>query len=247
MSWKDCRARESVRPEPGRIAPTLSRPRLPSSATCPGSGPTARLTRHEWLPKPLRELLLQPLHVISKQFRIMIPDPPKRHSQRSPLEFPLQLLHEDPGCGQKAMPTFMDRAPGALRVAPQNGQNTEPLSMIFMEPVCDVNTQAPAAAAALLGVEHISDRCTRASCTLKPQADHLRTRHLQDADLMGPAKIQNVPIHVHIGCGAEVPGVLIQDALDHGQDSLAPGIISPGCRLPASLNHLPKSFHSSPE
>jgi hypothetical protein len=98
---------------------------------------------------------------------------------------------------------------------------------IVLEPIGQFPADGLAAVLPGGGIQAGSEGCSGGSCPAQPQTFHFRTGDLQQADVMLQAQLKNGLVNGRIGGGAALPGILIEDALDDGDESAAP-VISGG-------------------
>ena len=170
---------------------------------------------------PPREQTLERSQVEAVQLRVMVTDGQEDWGVPALPQFALELLHQQPRALAQAVIAQVHGAAGTLRVAAEHGGQSVTLVKIDLDAGCGVLRQRPAARDAGAVVERIANALARCALAGKTEDMDFRAGHLKQSDLVVVTDLHETTVQRRGAGGAVVARILVEQALDDGDDAPA--------------------------
>lgn len=174
---------------------------------------------------PSPQNVSEPLKILLQQFRIMIAYAFERGVQVSFLKLCLECLHEHAGLIVQTAVAVMNRTAGALRISAKNGQQHVTFGAIGFDAIHDFHRDFCATSPSGVGIKGITNRISRSLRTFETERGNLWAGHLKDTHLVFMTKLQQFEIHRWELSRPCIARVLIEDAIDDGDEASASDVI----------------------
>ena len=142
-------------------------------------------------------------------------------------ELGLQLAHEQSRVPAQTVASMMDGAARAFRVAAEDGDEFVALRQISFDAFGGVMRKCCALLDNRFVAQCVADALARCPLAREAERVDLRAGHLQNADTVLVAALKHVKIHRRAAGRTVVARVLVEDALDDGNEA-SPARIRPG-------------------